>query len=103
MPRQPHSFRFSKATIEAVPPPAAGLLTVHDTATPNLILLVTPNGVKTFYRYGRVNGRPKRIKIGRFPDFTVEKARNKCKSLSGDVADGKDPQQERQQNRRGLT
>ncbi len=102
-PAKPHQFRFTKATIEAVPPPKSGLLTVHDLGQANLILLVTPNGAKTFYRYGRINGRPARVKIGRWPDITVEQARKACKSLSGKVADGIDPEAARKAARASQT
>lgn len=63
----------------------------YDTKVPHLCLLVTQAGAKTFYLYRRVNGRPKQIKIGRFPAVTVEQARKAAERMNGLVAGGGDP------------
>lgn len=81
-------FRFTKKSLLEL---ATGdrNYQVSDTESRGLILLVTPNGVRTFYRYGRVFGRVQRIKIGVFPAVSVVAARKKCDGINGRIAEGK--------------
>lgn len=91
----PNKIRFTKRAIEALEPPAKGANYVSDSGQDNLVLCITAGGVKTFYRYGRVDGRPERIKLGRFPDLTVENARKRVREMNGDLARGINPKQKR--------
>lgn len=88
-------LNLTKRAIEALSPPAAGHVYYHDTGQANLVLCVTSNGVRTFYRYGRVDGRPERIKIGRYPDIAIEAARKRCREMAGDIARGVNPKLKR--------
>jgi len=72
--------------LEAINPPSVGRFSVGDTETAILILTVTPHGVKSSYRYGRENGKPTRAKLGRFPEMTVEQARDRCEARTGKAA-----------------
>ena len=98
-------MNFTKASIAALvaPAPGAGRSYVYDIGTPGLLVCVTSGGCKTFYRGGRVHGRPVRIKIGRFPGTTVEQARREARRLAGHVAEGANPQAQRQAARREQT
>ena len=84
-------FNFTKNRLVELSPPDSGRVYYYDTGCDNLALCVTETDAKTFYRYGRINGRPVRMKIGKFPTFSVENARTICKSLNGDIAKGEDP------------
>jgi integrase len=85
-------INFTKATLAALPPaPAGKQATYHDSRIAGLTLLVTPAGAKTFYVYRRIQGRPERVKLGRFPDLTVEQARNMAEDTNGVIARGGDP------------
>ncbi len=85
-------LNFTKTTIEALGPAAAGKRDYHnDIKVPGLQLQVTASGVKTFYVYRRINGRPKRVKLGRYPDMTPQQARNKAEQVVGEIAAGGDP------------
>ena len=79
---------FTTKMLNQIEIPSKGVTTVHDTKTPHLILCVRPSGLKTFYRYGRVNGKPKRIKIGNATVLTIAQARGECQKLNGDIARG---------------
>ena len=81
-------FRFTKAKLAALEP-GEGLLQVYDTESRGLILLITPAGVKTFYRQGRIDGKSRRVKIGFFPEVPTSKAREKCDAINGNIAEGK--------------
>lgn len=90
-------FRFSNASVNDLLPESARYY-VYDVLQPNLALGVTGKS-KTFYRYGRVDGRPQRILIGKFPDVSVEQARKICRAFAGDIASGKNPHRERQRRK----
>ena len=57
----------------------------------------------TFALYRKIQGRPERITIGRFPEITVEQARNRVRELVGDIARGANPARERQRLRKDAT
>ncbi len=44
---------------------------------------VTANGVRTFVLNYRADGRERRMKIGRYPDWAVEGARKKARESQG--------------------
>lgn len=62
---------------------------------PGFGLRVTAGGVKSYVVQGRVNGREKRITIGRHGPFTVEQARVQANELLRTMRLGTDPLQER--------
>jgi|GEM_PF-541256 len=74
--RMSHQFFFSPHIIGSLPVPATGFDVVQDIAEPRLRLYITSRGIKTFFTRKRVRGRDVRIIIGRFPDVSVEDARN---------------------------
>lgn len=76
---------------------------VKDSKSPGLRLVVYPSGVKTFVLLKRVNGQQRRIKIGPFPDITIEMARKKAAELRGLIATGKDPEEEKRTLRQDIT
>lgn len=94
-----NKFAFTKRRLEAIDPPSSGRIYVHDAGQDNLSLCITANGSTTFYRTGRVEGRPVRIRIGKFPDLSVEQARKLCQKMAGEIAAGKNPHIERKQKR----
>jgi integrase len=88
-------FSFTKSRLAALEPPAQGRVYHYDLGMDNLALCVTSAGSKVFYRIGRINGAPVRMKIGPFGALSVEQARTACKKLTGQIADGRDPHAER--------
>ena len=91
---KPKRITFNKLAIEALQADDKRYY-VSDAKTPNLAICVTPNSTKTFYWRGRIDGRPERIKLGRFPGMTVDAARKATKRIHGTVACGKNPADER--------
>jgi len=55
-----------------------------DTETDNLTVLVMNSGTVTFYHYKKVNGVPRRKKIGRWPAMTIEVARRLARKMTSD-------------------
>jgi len=92
-------LRFTKRAIEALAPPDQGRDYYYDLGQDNLAICVMHSGTRTFYRVGRISGRPVRLRIGRYPDLTIEKARNAVRKMNGEIAAGEDPHAKRQQRR----
>ncbi|MFN0138373.1 MAG: tyrosine-type recombinase/integrase, partial [Phycisphaerae bacterium] len=89
--RTPKRIRFTVDALTALRPVEGRRITVYDSATPHLCVMLTPNDVRTFYHYAKVNGKPTRTLLGRFPGITIEQARNIAKKHTGTVAKGDDP------------
>ena len=64
---------------------------VYDEKVRGLCIQVTRTETKTFYAYRKVNGTPKRVKLGRFPETTVEQARKSALKALSEMAQGIDP------------
>lgn len=67
----------------------------RDSAVPGFGLRVNSGGSKSFIVEKRINGKVKRITLGRYGNLTVEQARNEAAKLLGEVALGKDPAAEK--------
>ena len=88
-------INFTKRTIEALPTPEKAEKPkrdeYRDSKSRGLMLYVSPSGLKVFYLYRKINGRPERIRLGVFPDTTVEHARKQASRLNAAVYDGANP------------
>lgn len=79
------------ANIRDFSAPVEGRIIVNDTEVGGLMCRVSSTGSKSFYVYSKVNGRPERILIGRFPKVTVEEARKRAKVINGSIVQGVNP------------
>ena len=61
------------------------------------------SSTKTFFLYKRVNGRPDKIKLGRFPDITIEQARKSAYSMINAITLGIDPKAEKIKQNYNIT
>lgn len=99
-----HKLNFTKAALLKAPAAAKGKRDYYsDLKEQGLQMAVTSAGAKTFYLYKRVDGRPERILLGRFPDISVENARKMAAEAKGKIASGKNPQKERRAIRDEMT
>ena len=96
-------IKFTQAAIHKLPLPATGRTYYRDTEAPGLHLAVSNSGVRTFFLYKRIAGKPTRLKIGRFPEISVELARKEIARLTGQIAQGKDPAADRRKARNETT
>jgi integrase len=86
-------INFTKAALLAAGAAAKGKRDYYyDAREKGLMLAVTAAGSKTFYLYKRIEGRPERLLLGKFPDLTVENARKLAASAKGEIAMGENPQ-----------
>ncbi|TCG08623.1 integrase [Paraburkholderia steynii] len=64
-----------------------------------LVLWVTPEGNKFWHFRYRLHGKQPRISLGRYPDVTLQKARQQAAAYRTLVADGADPRAKRRIDR----
>jgi len=85
-------IKFGKTALQALALPEPGKrLTIYDTEVPKLALRVTAAGTKTFFVVKRAGASMAWVKLGTFPDMTVEQARNEATKALGEFASGNDP------------
>ncbi|WP_018989147.1 tyrosine-type recombinase/integrase [Aromatoleum toluclasticum] len=90
------SLRFTKTALLGVVAPAAGKrLTIYDTEVPKLALRMTHAGARTFYVVKRAGQSVAWVKLGTFPDMTVERARAEAQKVLGEFASGANPAEAR--------
>jgi integrase len=68
-----------------------------------LALQVTSTGAKSFYVVRKVEGRTEFIRLGAYPDLTIEQARNRAQAVNGEIARGINPAEVRREKRREWT
>ena len=71
-----HQFFFNPYILDSLPAPSSGFDVVQDLSEPRLRMYITSRGVKTFFVRKRVQGRDKRIIIGKYPNVDIETARS---------------------------
>lgn len=94
---------FTKQFLQSLKAPASGRLYVADTREKGLSAYVTTGGVITFFVRKRINGRDERVVIGRYPETTVERARTQALAIKAQVAQGKDPIEDKRRMRSDIT
>ncbi len=105
MQREVRKVNFTKVIIAGLQAPegTGKAILYHDANKAHLTIKVTSAGKRIFYLYRKVKGRPLKIKIGEFPDTTIEQARKRAEKLNGQIADGLDPSIERVEEKREST
>jgi integrase len=61
-------------------------ITLHDSVLRGLICTITANGNRTFFLYQKVQGKPIRTRLGRFPELSVEQARTEALKIKAGYA-----------------
>lgn len=85
-------IEFSKRKLLGLPTPEQGKrLTVYDTQIPKLALRKTHAGAMGFYVIRRTGHSVAWMKIGAFPEVTVEQARSAAQMILGEFASGGNP------------
>jgi integrase len=97
-------YRPKKLTETTIPKlqPENRRYDIRDHQISNLYLTVYPSGKKAWvFRY-RAEGKSKRFRIGDADSISPTKARTKAKTLAGEIANGIDPNKEKQVERRKV-
>ena len=94
---------LTKRTLDALKP-AAQDYQVWDTKVRGLGVRVYPSGARGFVlQYRNAAGRTRKLALGRYGVLTVDKAREKATRLLGEILDGRDPSQDKRENRHAKT
>ncbi len=75
----------------------------YDTKIKGLELMVTDQGTKSFKVYRKFNGKPVRVTLGKYPEMTIENARNEAQRVIADMISGKNPNEEKKNIRSETT
>jgi integrase len=102
----PSRFQFTKKDINNLPLPATGKRDWHwDKGVRGLALQVTSTGNKCFYLVRKVRSSPtsaavtEKIRIGVYPDKTIDAARREAEKLNTQIANGANPAQTKRESR----
>lgn len=89
-------MKLTKARVEnQCPPPESGYTVYWDEELPGFGLRVTATGVRSYVVQHRVNGRQRRVTLGKHGVLTCEEARKKARRTITSMMDGHDPVAER--------
>ncbi|MER9298655.1 site-specific integrase [Mesorhizobium sp. M0621] len=96
--------KLTKRAVDAQTPPDKGQTFLWDGEIRGFGVRVVPSGLKTFVvQYRNIEGRTRRMTIGRYGVMTVEQARDQAKVKLGAVAGGADPAAENASLREAIT
>jgi hypothetical protein len=90
-PTPSNRLNFTKRVLDRLTLPSEGVAYFYDTDTKGLAICVGKTGRKSFLLYRRIQGKPERIKIGRYPDVSIEQARKTVATLNADIAQDLNP------------
>ncbi|WP_245727888.1 tyrosine-type recombinase/integrase [Nitrosovibrio tenuis] len=77
--------------------PVAGQTFTRDSELKGFAVRITTSGAKSFILEKRIDGKVKRLTLGRYPELTVEQARKEAHKLLGQIAVGSNPIAEKKQ------
>lgn len=96
MKAQDNKFNFTKKSIESLPKAEIGKRAYYyDTKVRGLGVGITDKGTQTFIVYRKIGGRPERIILGRYPDLSIENARDEAAKINSKIAQGENPNREK--------
>lgn len=104
MPLSQNKLNFTKAILNALKLPSRGKRSLYrDSKTPGLGIRITDTGHKTFIVYRKIDGKPERITLGRYPDLSIEQARHKAIEINAAIVRGENPNDKRRLERTEAT
>lgn len=90
------TLKFTKTALSALEPRKDGnRRVVYDTQIPKLALRVTKAGSKSFYVIKRTGDAMSWVRLGSFPEMSVEQARTEAALILGEFAAGANPAEAR--------
>ncbi len=91
MPRRP----LTAAAVERIKPPASGQRDHFDAGFPGLALRVSYGGARAWVYFYRLQGKQRRMTLGRYPGMTLADARTAWQDARKAVGMGEDPARRR--------
>lgn len=97
-------FNFTKRSLEDLDTPSKGRrFYYYDEKVRGLGISITDKGTISFLVYRKIDGRPERITLGRYPDLSIENARGLALETNAQIAKGKNPNREKSKLREETT
>lgn len=91
------NMRLTKTVIDNIQAPQDRNQTFYrDDSLKGFAVRITSSGIKSFVIEKLINGKVRRITLGRYGELTVEQARKEAQKLLGKIATGIDPIAEKQ-------
>lgn len=78
-------LKFTTKFIEGAKPDISKRLDFRDELIPGLVLRISTSGTKTFCLHKRINGKMRRLTIGRFGVVSLAEARERARQLLYDI------------------
>jgi integrase len=94
-----NKMKLVKSEVDKVKAPTKGQAFYWDNELHGFGLRVTPGGTKSYIVQARVNGKERRVTLGRHGKLTPDEARKKATKTFAQMLDGKDPIVERKRNK----
>ena len=94
---------FTKEVVDAAVSPEGGRYYLYDDKEAGLVLQITAAGRKTFQLYKKHQGSPVRVTLGTWPVMNVEQARKEAMAAKFEMAEGRNPNEERRAIREEMT
>lgn len=95
---------ITKTVVDKTPLPTQGQCILRDGKLKGFGVRILPSGARSFILEKRVDGRVRRMTLGRFGELTCEQARKQALKLIGKIALGTNPIADRERERmRALT
>jgi len=95
-------FHFTRKALDSTVVPRTRVY-YYDSGLRGLALSITPRGRKVFWLYRKIQGRPERIRLGPYPDLSLEEARARANELNAAIARGDNPARQRRVVRSEMT
>lgn len=83
---------LTKASIEAIPLPATGAISLQDDTARGLYLRISATGARTWsvFKWNRALRKPQRVALGPYPSIGVDYARRKATEVIAALEQGRD-------------
>ena len=92
-------MKLTKSVVDKLSVPENSPTFYRDDEIRGFGVKVFTSGVKTFFLEKKINGRSRRMSIGRYGELTVEQARREATKLAGQIVTGGDPVTEKAQKK----
>lgn len=89
------SQKITKSYVDKLSTPETGQTFMRDSELKGFAIRITSTGAKSFILEKRIDGKVKRLTLGRYPELTVEQARKEAHKLLGQIAMGLNPPAEK--------
>lgn len=73
--------KITKSYVDRLSTPETGQTFIRDTELKGFAVRITSSGAKSFILEKRIDGKVKRLTLGRYPELTVEQARKEAHKL----------------------